>query len=160
MLSAAFICKMCAVKTARPSNFSLCSKMKPWARCLYRLAEVLVKGLRQNFCREMMQNPGYLCASSTIYHIMYSSCYQHPTRITSVFLHESIWEEYSHAAPWSFARPHAKCWDLNDLPALCSLREVQRATQARSRTWAQNTLRWKRSLNVIYSNSPAVSKDI
>lgn len=34
MLNAAFICKMSAVETAQPSNFSLCSTMKPWARCL------------------------------------------------------------------------------------------------------------------------------
>lgn len=32
--NAAFICKMSAVETAQPSNFSLCSEMKPWARYL------------------------------------------------------------------------------------------------------------------------------
>lgn len=62
VLNAAFICKMSAVETAQPSNFSLCSKMKPQARCLWTCAEVPVKGQRQNFSMEMMQNSDRLCA--------------------------------------------------------------------------------------------------
>lgn len=61
MLNAAFICKMSAVETAQLSNFSLCSKMKPGAKCLCTRAEVPVKGQRQNFSMEMMQNSHWLC---------------------------------------------------------------------------------------------------
>lgn len=62
VFNAAFICKVSAVATAQPSNFSLCSKTKPWARCLWTCAEVPVKGPRQNFSMKMMQNSDWLHA--------------------------------------------------------------------------------------------------
>ena len=64
MLNTAFICKMSAVETAQPSNFSLCCKMKPWARCLWTHAEVPLKGWRWNFSVEMMQNSDWLRTGS------------------------------------------------------------------------------------------------
>lgn len=62
MLNVVFICKMSPVETDQPSNFSLCSKMKPWARCLRTRAEVHLKEQRQNFSTEMMQNSDWLHA--------------------------------------------------------------------------------------------------